>query len=103
MAANTRRLHFPALILAGVFGLEMIFSSDPGSGNNVWGLDQTRASTALLVWIALRGVVSGLIGPDERRYGAGGGGAERKGSRAHRVRKKVVRRVRTWWSESNEK
>src|SRR3546814_14319486 len=71
MAANTRRVHFPALILAGVFGLGMIFSSDPGSGDNVWGFDQTWVSLALLVWIGVFGVVSGLIRPAQRKYALG--------------------------------
>jgi uncharacterized membrane protein len=66
MATNTRRLHFPALVALGAFGLAMIFSSD-----EVWGFDQTWVSLALLVWIALCGIVSGLIMPAERKLAAG--------------------------------
>src|SRR3546814_16546290 len=68
MAANTRRVHFPALILAGVFGLGMIFSSHPGSGANVWGFDQTWVPHALLVWIAHGGSGGGTYGPPERAH-----------------------------------
>lgn len=66
MAANGRQIHLPALILIGLFGLGMIFSSD-----EVWGFDQTWVSLALLVWIAMCGLVSGMLIPAERKLAAG--------------------------------
>ncbi len=77
MAGNGRRIHFPALILVGVFGLGMVFTSDPGSGENLFEFDQTWVSLSLLVWIGLCGVVSGLILPSERKVAAGDLSAEK--------------------------
>jgi hypothetical protein len=44
----------------------MIFSSD-----EAWGFDQTWVSLALLVWIAMCGLVSGMLLPAERKLAAG--------------------------------
>lgn len=69
--ANGRRLHFPAVIALGGFGLAMVLVSDP-----VWAFDQTWISLALLVWIVICGVVSGLLLPAERKVAAGDDTAE---------------------------
>jgi uncharacterized membrane protein len=73
MATNTRRVHLPALVVAGLLGLAMVFTSD-----DVWDFGQAWVSLSLLVWFALCGVVSGLIGPAERRVGQGDAGANRQ-------------------------
>lgn len=74
MAQNGRVVHFPALVLAGLFGLGMVFSSKPGSSDeNVFGFDQAWVSLSLLVWIALCGIVSGMLMPAERKLAAGDG------------------------------
>ena len=73
LASNTRRVHFPAVVVTGLFGLGMVFTSD-----DVWDFGQAWVSLALLVWFALCGVVSGLIGPAERRLGAGDASANRQ-------------------------
>lgn len=79
MAANGRTVHFPALILSGLFGLGMVFSSKPnGSDDNVWGFDQAWVSISFLVWIALCGVVSGMIMPARRKVAAGDTSAEQR-------------------------
>ena len=79
MAANSRRIHFPALIAVGIFGLGMVFSSKPsGADDAAWGFDQTWVSLALLVWIALCGIVSAVITPGERKLAAGDLDAEKK-------------------------
>lgn len=79
MASNDKRVHFPALVLVGVFGLAMVFSSKPdGVDENLWGFDQAWVSLALLNWIALCGVVSGMITPAEKRLAAGDADAEKK-------------------------
>jgi uncharacterized membrane protein len=79
LADNGRRIHFPALVLIGLFGLGMVFSSKPeGSEEALWGFDQTWVSLALLVWIVLCGVVSGVIMPGERKLAAGDLEAEKK-------------------------
>lgn len=73
LAANDRRVHFPALVLSGLFGLGLVFSSD-----DAWEFDQAWISLALLAWIALCGVVSGMILPAERKLAAGDADAEKK-------------------------
>ena len=73
MAKNGRRIHFPAVVLLGAFGLGMVFEGDPA-----WGFDQAWVSLALLVWIAICGAVSGLILPAERALAAGRLEAEKK-------------------------
>lgn len=71
MAANGRQIHFPALVLVGLFGLGMAFSSD-----SVWEFDQLWLQLAILDWIAICGVVSAVILPAERKVGAGDLSAE---------------------------
>lgn len=76
-AANGRRIHFPAVIALGAFGLGMVLVSD-----SVWAFDQTWISLALLVWIAICGVVSGMLLPAERKAAAGDDTAESMVQRA---------------------
>jgi len=73
MAANGRQIHMPSLVLVGLFGIGLILTSD-----DVWAFDQTWVSLAFLVWIALCGVVSGLLMPAERKLAAGELEAEKK-------------------------
>lgn len=72
LASNARRIHLPALILSGLFGLGMVFSSKPpSSDDNTWGFDQIWVSLSFVLWIALCGVVSGMIMPAQRKLAAG--------------------------------
>jgi uncharacterized membrane protein len=73
MGLNGRRIHFPAVIALGAFGLAMVIVSD-----EVWAFDQTWVSLSFLVWLAICGVVSGLILPSERKLAAGDDAAEVK-------------------------
>lgn len=73
LAGNGRRIHFPALIALGGFGIALVLESDPA-----WGFDQTWVGIALVVWIAICGVVSGIILPNERKLAAGDLAAEKK-------------------------
>lgn len=76
MAQNGRMIHMPALVLVGVFGLGMVFSSKPeGLDENFFGFDQAWVSISLLLWIAIAGLVSGMIMPNERRLASGEGDA----------------------------
>lgn len=76
MADNGRRIHFPALLALGGFGLAMMLTSDP-----LYGFDQTWVSLGFLVWLAMCGVVSALILPAERKLAAGDLAAEVKVAR----------------------
>lgn len=71
MAKNGRAIHFPALVLAGAFGLGMVFEGD-------WGFDQTWVSLAFLAWLAMCGIISGVVLPGERALAGGNLEAERK-------------------------
>ncbi len=73
MADNGRRIHFPALIVLGGLGLAMVLVSDPA-----WAFDQAWVSLALLGWLALCGVVSAVILPNERKMADGDLAAESK-------------------------
>jgi uncharacterized membrane protein len=73
MAANGRIVHLPALVLTGVLGIVLILMSDEViEFSDVW------ISLSFLVWIALGGVVSGMIMPNERRLAEGDLEARRK-------------------------
>jgi uncharacterized membrane protein len=73
LAKNGRTIHFPALLALGGFGIAMVLASDP-----VWGFDQTWVSLAFLVWIAICGVITGVVLPGERQLAAGDAAAEKK-------------------------
>ncbi|MFP5256278.1 MAG: hypothetical protein ACLGI8_10570 [Acidimicrobiia bacterium] len=77
MAANGRTIHLPALVLVGVFGLGMVFSSPEvgGGDENLWGFDQAWVSLSLLLWVAIGGIVSGMMLPAERQLASGEGDA----------------------------
>lgn len=71
MAKNGRQIHFPALIALGAFGLGMVFEGDIG-------FDEAWVSLAFLVWLAICGLISGLVLPNERKLAAGDTSAEAK-------------------------
>ncbi|MET0902056.1 MAG: hypothetical protein ABWZ52_02350 [Acidimicrobiales bacterium] len=73
LATNGQRIHFPALIALGGFGIAMVLTSDP-----VFGFDDTWVSLAFLVWLALIAVVLGVIQPAERKLAVGDVEAEKK-------------------------
>ena len=73
MAKNGRQIHFPALLALGGFGLLMVLQS-----SEVWEFDQTWVQVAIVVWLGLCGVITGLVLPAERRLAAGDLAAEAK-------------------------
>lgn len=79
-AGNGARIHFPALIALGAFGLGMVLTSD-----EAWGFDQTWVSLAFLVWLATCGVISGMLLPAERKMAAGDAAAESTLARAGQI------------------
>jgi hypothetical protein len=64
-ARNGQRVYAPALLLAGLFGIGLVLESD------YIDFDQTWISLAFVVWIAMNGVVHGMILPSERKVAAG--------------------------------
>jgi hypothetical protein len=73
MASNGRLIHLPALVALGGFGIAMVLTSDP-----VFAFDQTWVSLAFLLWLAILGVVLGVMLPGERKMGEGDLSAEKK-------------------------
>jgi uncharacterized membrane protein len=65
-ADNGRKVYFPALVLVGVFGTLLVLLSD-----DVIGFDELWISLAFLGWIAIAGLVSGMIMPNERKVAQG--------------------------------
>ena len=73
MAEMGQRIHFPALVALGGFGLAMVLTSD-----DVIGFGDTWVSLAFLIWLAIAGVISGVVLPAERKLAAGDSEAEKK-------------------------
>lgn len=73
MAANGRRVHLPALVALGAFGIGLVLESDPA-----WAFDQTWVSLALLTWLAIAAVVIAVLMPAERKVAAGDLDAEKR-------------------------
>lgn len=73
LVKNSRTIHFPALILAGVFGGMLIGFSD-----EAWQFDQTWIWLGIVVWLALCGVMSGVLIPAERALAGGDATAEKR-------------------------
>ena len=73
MAANGRRVHLPALVALGGFGVALVLESDP-----VWAFDQVWVSLALLAWLAIGAVVVAVLMPAERRLAGGDLEAEKR-------------------------
>jgi hypothetical protein len=67
---NSTQVHFPALVLIGLFGGALIGMSKTG-GELVWQFEQTWVWAGILVWLALCVIVFALIVPIERRIAAG--------------------------------
>jgi hypothetical protein len=78
IAGNGRQIHFPALVLLGAFGLGMVFEGD-------WEFGDAWVSLAFLVWLAMCGVISGLMLPSERKLAAGDLAAEKVVARAGQI------------------
>jgi threonine/homoserine/homoserine lactone efflux protein len=73
LGSTGKQVHFPALVALGGFGIAMVLTSD-----DVFSFGDTWVSLAFLVWLAIAGLVSGAIMPNERKVGEGDLHAERK-------------------------
>jgi uncharacterized membrane protein len=63
---SNQRIHAPALILSGFFGILLVAASD-----DLWKFSQGWVSAAFLVWIAMNGVLHGLHLPAQRKLAKG--------------------------------
>ena len=68
----SRRVYFPALVLAGVLGGALIGMSKPDADSEVvWQFDQTWIWLGITIWVVLCGIVTAVILPSERKVAAG--------------------------------
>lgn len=63
---NGRRVYAPALIVTGLLGFGL-----QGLSDEVWGFDQTWFWAAILVWIAMNGILHAVVIPTERAMAEG--------------------------------
>jgi uncharacterized membrane protein len=68
------RIHGPALVLAGLFGILMVVVDDKDN----WEFSQTWVSMAFLLWFLMLAVVFGLMPWNERKAAEGDAGADRR-------------------------
>ena len=73
MAGNSRRIYAPALILTGLFGFAM-----QGMSDGIIEFGQTWFWLALVVWLAMNGVLHGMLVPAERGVADGDESAAKK-------------------------
>ncbi len=66
MLANNRKVYAPALVLSGLFGMALVGMSD-----SEYSFSQAWVSIAFLVWIAMNGVLHGVIVRNEGKAAAG--------------------------------
>lgn len=71
IAQNGRRIYAPALIATGVFGFAL-----QGLSDGVWEFDQTWIILAVITWIAMNGILHGVILPAEKAMAGGDESAE---------------------------
>ena len=72
-AENSKLVHGPALVLAGLFGFGLIGLSD-----SAWEFSQTWISIAMVLWFIMIGVLFGLLVPAQRKAGRGDTGADER-------------------------
>ena len=72
LAANGRRIYAPALILTGLLGFAL-----QGMSSGTWEFSQGWFIGALLVWLAMNGVLHALVMPNERKMSEGDASAQR--------------------------
>lgn len=73
IAANGRRVYTPALLLTGLLGFGL-----QGMSDGVWEFSQAWMIWSIIVWIAINGLLHGLVLPGERALAAGDDTAEQK-------------------------
>jgi uncharacterized membrane protein len=69
MVANGRRIYTPALIVTGLAGFAL-----QGMSEGAWGFDQAWITGAILIWVAMNGILHAVLIPAEAKVAAGEGG-----------------------------
>lgn len=66
LAANSRRIHSPALILTGLLGFAL-----SGMSDGAYSMSQAWLILAFLIWIAMNGIAHAVLIPAERAMANG--------------------------------
>jgi len=77
-ADSTVRIQGPAAVLAGLFGIGLIVTSD-----EVWKFSQRWISIAFVLWFILIGLVFGLLLPTYRKVAGGDTASEQRAAMFH--------------------
>lgn len=72
-AANTRTVHLPALLAVGILGFALV-----GISNNEFTFSKPWVFISIVLWLAIGGIIGGVITPGERQIAAGDRAAESK-------------------------
>ena len=72
IAGNGRRIYAPALIVTGLLGFALAGMSD-----EVFKVSQGWLVAAVIIWIAMNGLLHAVLLPNERKWGEGDASAER--------------------------
>lgn len=73
IAGNDRRVHLPALGVAGILGFALVGISD-----QLFKFSDPWVFISALLWLAIAGIISAVIVPGERQIAAGDRAAESK-------------------------
>ena len=66
LVANGRRIYAPALILTGIFGFGL-----QGMSSGAWSFGQGWMIGAIVIWIAMNGILHAILIPNERKMADG--------------------------------
>lgn len=77
MVQNGRRVYAPALLVTGLLGFGLAgMSGTPPTGDPFYSMSDTWLVIACVCWIAMNGVLHGVITPAEKAMAAGDQSAE---------------------------
>lgn len=71
IAGNERRIYSPALIVTGVLGFGLAGMSD-----DVYNLSDPWLAAAVVIWVAMNGLLHAVLQPAEKKLAAGDASAE---------------------------
>lgn len=72
LSGNARRIYAPALIVTGILGFGL-----QGMSSGAWSFTQFWMIAAMIVWLAMNGVLHALIIPNEKKMSEGDPSAQR--------------------------
>ena len=77
IAGNGRKIYAPALLVTGILGFGVAGMSKMGD-ELVWKMSQGWLVSAVVIWVAMNGILHAVIMPSERRLADGDEAAQKK-------------------------